>query len=59
MGHSDGDHERDDLSADDSPWSDGVWSSEDDEVCVFFRPPVSLLTGCLVIGCEATSSSYT
>jgi ribosome biogenesis protein ERB1 len=36
MGHSDGDHEREDLSADDSPWSDGVWSSEDDEVCVFF-----------------------
>ncbi|GJN32340.1 hypothetical protein PR202_gb20840 [Eleusine coracana subsp. coracana] len=36
MGHSDGDHERDDLSADDSPWSDGVWS-EDDEGSLSFE----------------------
>jgi hypothetical protein len=31
MGHSDGDHGSD-LSADDSPWSEGSWSDDDDEV---------------------------
>ena len=38
MGHSDGEHELegDDLSADDSSWSDGVWSEDDDEVGGFF-----------------------
>ncbi|RLN32966.1 hypothetical protein C2845_PM03G26320 [Panicum miliaceum] len=34
MGHDEGEreHEGDDLSADDSSWSDGVWSQDDDEV---------------------------
>ncbi|KAL6611353.1 hypothetical protein ACP70R_039281 [Stipagrostis hirtigluma subsp. patula] len=36
MGHSDGEHDRDDLSADESPWSDGVWS-EDDEGSLSFE----------------------
>ncbi|KAJ1282782.1 hypothetical protein BS78_03G078500 [Paspalum vaginatum] len=39
MGHSDGEHEHevDDLSADDSSWSDGVWSEDDDEESVSFE----------------------
>jgi hypothetical protein len=34
MGHGEGEreHEGDDLSADDSSWSDGIWSEDDDEV---------------------------
>ncbi|CAL4998536.1 unnamed protein product [Urochloa decumbens] len=39
MGHSDGEHEieGDDLSADDSSWSDGVWSEDDDEDSLSFE----------------------
>jgi ribosome biogenesis protein ERB1 len=41
MGHMDGEHEHegDDLSADDSSWSNGVWSEDDDEVGeILFMP---------------------
>ncbi|CAO2201673.1 unnamed protein product [Urochloa humidicola] len=39
MGHSDGERELegDDLSADDSSWSDGVWSEDDDEESLSFE----------------------
>lgn len=41
MGHNDGEHEHehegDDLSADDSSWSDGVWSEDDDEETLSFE----------------------
>ncbi|XP_006658508.1 ribosome biogenesis protein BOP1 homolog [Oryza brachyantha] len=36
MGHSDGDHESD-LSADDSPWSEGSWSDDDEEGSLSFE----------------------
>lgn len=36
MGHSDGDHGSD-LSADDSPWSEGSWSDDDDEGSLSFE----------------------
>jgi hypothetical protein len=40
MGHSDGEHELegDGLSAEDSSWSDGGWSEDDDEVGEVFLP---------------------
>lgn len=43
MGHNDGEHEHegDDLSADDSSWSDGVWSEDDDEETLSFEDSVS------------------
>jgi ribosome biogenesis protein ERB1 len=45
MGHNDGEHEHehegDDLSADDSSWSDGVWSEDDDEVGEVLFIPLS------------------
>uniref|UniRef100_A0A0D9WY85 Ribosome biogenesis protein BOP1 homolog n=1 Tax=Leersia perrieri TaxID=77586 RepID=A0A0D9WY85_9ORYZ len=31
MGNSDGDRHNDDLSAEDSPWSEGSWSDDDDD----------------------------
>ncbi|RLM85158.1 hypothetical protein C2845_PM04G08930 [Panicum miliaceum] len=39
MGHGEGEreHEGDDLSADDSSWSDGVWSEDDDEESLSFE----------------------
>ena len=55
MGRGEGEreHEGDDLSVDDSSWSDGEWSEDDDEVGEFLTP-LSLM---FFFGCGVLFSS--